>query len=186
MNREECALRPLAEGDLDLLLTWRNSDRVRSWMYSEHIITPEEHRSWFERSLQGEFPATLIFEYRGVPCGVKSFSQIDRCNNRCYWGFYLGETDLPRGCGSAMGFLALEYIFERQQFRKLCAEAFAFNEGSVRYHTRLGFAQEGRLVQHVLKNGRYEDVISFAIFREAWLAGKSALAAKIFDEGVSQ
>jgi len=81
-----------------------------------------------------------------------------------------------------MGFLALEYIFEQHHFRKLCAEAFAFNEGSIKYHTRLGFSQEGRFVEHVLKNGRYHDIVSFALFRQGWLAHKSALAAKVFRE----
>lgn len=180
MCREEFNLRPIEEQDLEMVLSWRNSDRVRSYMYTDHLITQDEHRSWFERRQQAEFPSTLIFEFRGIPVGLKSFSQIDRCNNCCYWGFYLGEAKLPRGCGSAMGFLSLEYIFEQQKFRKLCAEAFAFNEGSVTYHTQLGFIQEGRFMQHVLKNGRYEDIISFALFRDNWIIGKSALAAKVW------
>lgn len=182
MYREEFNLRPIEERDLEMVLGWRNSERVRSYMYTDHIITPDEHRAWFERTRQAEFPATLIFEYRDIPSGLKSFSQIDQYNSRCYWGFYLGEAELPRGCGSVMGFLALEYIFEQQNFHKLCAEAFAFNEGSVKYHTRLGFVQEGRFREHVRKNGRYEDIIPFALFRKDWLSGKLALAAKVFCE----
>lgn len=185
MQREELNLRPIEEHDLDTVLNWRNTERVRSYMYTEHIITPEEHRSWFERTRQADFPSTLIFEYNGTPIGLKSFSQIDRHNNRCTWGFYLGETELPRGCGTAMGFMALEYIFEQQKFRKLCAEAFAFNDGSLKYHARLGFSQEGRFVKHVFKNGCYEDIISFAIFHDEWLVVKEALATKIFDKGVA-
>jgi len=183
MQRAEINLRPVQESDLDRILAWRNSERVRSFMYTDHIITAAEHRAWFERLRGAEFPAALVFEYRGMPAGLKSFTRIDRGNNLCYWGFYLGESELPKGCGSAMGFLALEYAFERLALRKLCAEAFAFNEGSLKYHTRLGFSQEGRFVRHVLKNGRYEDVISFALFRDDWIASKQALAAAIFQEG---
>ncbi len=182
MRREEINLRPLEERDLDMVLAWRNSERVRSYMYTDHIISPEEHRAWFERLGQAPFATTLVFEYKGVPSGLKSFSQIDRHNNRCHWGFYLGDTELPRGCGTAMGFLALEYVFEQHDFRKLCAEAFAFNEGSVKYHTRLGFVREGRFVKHVLKNGTYEDIVSFALFRDEWLAAKTALTAQVFRE----
>lgn len=182
MHRDEFTLRPIEERDLDMVLSWRNSERVRSFMYTDHIITPEEHRAWFERTRTAEFPATLIFEFRGTPTGLKSFSQIDRHNNRCYWGFYLGEAELPRGCGTVMGFLALEYIFEQHGFRKVCAEAFSFNEGSIKYHKRLGFSEEGRFAKHVLKEGVYQDIISFAIFRDDWLANKSALTAKVFRE----
>lgn len=184
MKLEGFNLRPIEERDLDLVLGWRNSDRVRTNMYTDHIITPDEHRSWYERTRQTEFPQTLIFEYRGIPAGLKSFTQVDRSNSRCYWGFYLGKSELPRGCGTAMGFLALEYIFEQQNFHKVCAEAFVFNEGSVKYHTRLGFVQEGRFAQHVLKRGRYEDILSFAIFRDDWLSEKSELATRVFHEGV--
>lgn len=180
MHRDEFCLRPIEERDLDMVLSWRNSDRVRSYMYNDHIITPTEHQTWFERTRQTEFPTTLIYEYKGTPRGLKNISQIDHNNNRCHWGFYLGDSELPRGCGTIMGFLALEYIFEQQNFRKLCAEAFAFNYNSVKYHTRLGFTQEGCFVRHVLKNGQYEDVLSFAIFREGWLAGKRALETRFF------
>ncbi|GAM09646.1 spermidine N(1)-acetyltransferase [Geobacter sp. OR-1] len=180
MQRVDCNLRPIEERDLATVLGWRNSERVRSYMYTDHVISPDEHHAWFTRLSGDPFPTVLIFEYRGTPVGLKNFTQIDRRNNRCYWGFYLGEADLPRGCGTAMGFLALEYIFERQQLRKLCAEAFAFNDGSVKYHTRLGFRQEGRYLQHVLKNGVYEDIVSFALFRDDWLAGKTILENTVF------
>ncbi len=180
MHPEEFKLRPIERDDLAKVLTWRNSEHVRSCMFNDHIISPEEHQAWFERSRQAEFPPVLVFEFRGKPAGMVNFTQIDRLNNRCYWGFYLGETGLPHGCGTIMGFLALSYIFEQQRFRKLCGEAFAFNEKSVSYHKRLGFVQEGHFVKHVLKNGSYEDIISFAMFREDWLKNKTCLASKLF------
>jgi UDP-4-amino-4,6-dideoxy-N-acetyl-beta-L-altrosamine N-acetyltransferase len=186
MRREEFKLRPIEERDLDLVLGWRNSERVRSCMYTDHIITPEEHRTWFERIGEAEFPSTMIFEFRGAPSGIKSFSQIDSRNSRCSWGFYLGDTLLPPGCGTVMGFLALEYIFEVHHFHKVCAEAFAFNDASIKYHLRLGFSEEGRFLKHVLKDGRYEDITSFAIFREGWLTNKSALTKKVFREEVAR
>ena len=82
-----------------------------------------------------------------------------------------------------MGFMALEYIFEGQSFNKVCAEAFAFNEGSVKYHERLGFVIEGRFAKHVIKNGIYQDIILLGNFKDDWLAGKDKLAAKIFGQG---
>ena len=180
MLRKDFNLRPIEERDLELILSWRNSERVRACMYTDHVITLEEHWKWFKRVSQAEFSTVLVFEYQGVPAGLKNFSQIDRNNNRCYWGFYMGEAHVPRGCGTVMGFLALEYILEQQNFRKLCAEVFAFNFESVKYHTRLGFVQEGFFVNHVIKNGEYLDIKSFAIFRDDWLKSKHLLQTKIF------
>ena len=174
-RREDYQLRPIMEKDLGQVLEWRNSARIRAYMYTDHIITMDEHRAWFERLQENSFSSFLIFEYRGFPVGIKSFSQIDKQNNKCYWGFYIGEPDLPRGSATLMGVMALEYIFGIHNFRKLCAEAFAFNQASISYHKRLGFVEEGHFVKHILKNGSYENVISFALFYDDWLRNKDNL-----------
>lgn len=79
-----------------------------------------------------------------------------------------------------MGFLALEYLFETLNLRKVTGEAFAFNSDSLKFHKRLGFVEEGRLVGHVLKAGRYEDVLIMAIFRDGWLRVKPELEQRLF------
>lgn len=38
------ALRSIKESDLEQLLVWRNSDRIRTKMLNQHIITMDEHR----------------------------------------------------------------------------------------------------------------------------------------------
>ncbi|MDD5286883.1 MAG: UDP-4-amino-4,6-dideoxy-N-acetyl-beta-L-altrosamine N-acetyltransferase [Desulfuromonadaceae bacterium] len=183
MRRDDFELRPIMESDLEMVLSWRNSERVRSYMYTDHLISLQEHRAWFERVSKEAFPTVLIFEYMGRPVGLKSFTQIDTRNNRCHWGFYLGDTELPRGSGSVMGLMALEFIFEEHGFHKVCAEAFAFNEGSIKYHERLGFVKEGCFARHVLKNGIYQDIVLFGCFKDEWLAGKDRLEKRIFGQG---
>lgn len=180
LQKGDYCLRPIIEDDLDQLLLWRNSERVRAFMYSDHTISIQEHLAWYERAVRAEFPTVLIFVYGGQPIGMKCFTQIDRKNNRCHWGFYLGETEIPKGSGSIMGFMAQEYIFLEKNFHKLCAEAFVFNEASQRYHKRLGFREEGRFVQHIWKNGRYEDIICYAILRDEWMEFRDDIAKKIF------
>ena len=40
-------LRPLNSGDKDRMLAWRNSPEVSAYMYTDHLIAPEEHERWF-------------------------------------------------------------------------------------------------------------------------------------------
>ena len=40
-------LRMLEYRDLDLVLQWRNTDRIRKNMFSDHIISVDEHYQWF-------------------------------------------------------------------------------------------------------------------------------------------
>lgn len=178
-KREDFRLRPLEEADLGKVLEWRNSERVRANMYTDHIISMEEHRTWFERNKQNKDVANMIYEYKEQPIGVVNVTNIDKCNNKCYWGFYLREVDVPSG-STIMGYLALSYIFEVLDIRKLCAEVFAFNIPSIKFHKKLGFVEEGRFVKHVFKNNTYEDVIAMALFNEDWMKIKSKLEKLCF------
>jgi len=173
--REKYTLRPIEEKDLDTVLRWRNSDRIRENMYTDHEISMNEHRVWFDRIRKEAVPLFLVFEYQVKPIGVINVTQIDRRNNKCYWGFYIGDPEAPLGSGTALGYFGLNYIFEVLKVRKLCAEAFAFNSASLKFHKRLGFIEEGRLVQHILRNGRYEDIVSFALFKEDWFRHRSGV-----------
>ncbi|MGB9903580.1 MAG: UDP-4-amino-4,6-dideoxy-N-acetyl-beta-L-altrosamine N-acetyltransferase [Desulfotomaculales bacterium] len=168
-QREDYQLRHIEEGDLTRVLEWRNSKRIRQFMFSDHIITMKEHMDWFKKIKQEKNTICKIFEYKGRPIGLVNIYQIDRRNKKCFWGFYLGEENLPHGTGTIMGFLALEYIFFQLQMRKLCGEVFAFNQASLNYFNKLGFIREGYFKKHVKKNRKYEDVIFFSLFKKDWV-----------------
>ncbi|MGE5701489.1 MAG: UDP-4-amino-4,6-dideoxy-N-acetyl-beta-L-altrosamine N-acetyltransferase [Clostridia bacterium] len=183
--REDYLLREMEESDLELVLHWRNSERIRASMYTDKIISWEDHCAWFSRMRENNGIDYRIFEYLGRPIGLVNFTGIDRENRKCHWGFYLGETDVPRGIGTVMGYLGLEYAFESLLLRKICGEAFSFNQASINYHKRLGFREEGLFVKHILKSGNYEDVVSFALFQDEWIKIKGDLEKMVFREGSS-
>lgn len=179
-KREACLLRAMTESDLELVLIWRNQERIRLAMYTDHEISRDEHFAWFKRVTIEQKTQHFIFEYESVPVGVINIVDVNKAANRCAWGFYVGVENVPEGTGSAMGFVALEHLFDVVGFRKVIAEVLADNEASLRYHRRLGFVEEGRLVAHVLKGDRYVDVVSFAIFDRDWSRIKDRLAARFF------
>ncbi len=79
-----------------------------------------------------------------------------------------------------MEFLALEFVFESLEMRKLGCEVFVFNQKAISLYKKFGFQQEGYFVKHILKNGQYEDVLSMALFREDWLNNKERLYNLVF------
>ena len=173
-------LRPMEPADRDRLLDWRNSERVRANMFTDHVIGADEHAKWFARSLAESTTAHFIFEIRGRPLGFSSLTAIARAHRRCSWGFYLAEADLPRGTGSAMTFLTLCHAFESIGVDKVCCEVFSFNARALRMLENAGFAREGRLARHCVKNGKQEDVVCLARFRDNWDRDKPALRARRF------
>lgn len=184
LERETSRLRPMTEGDLPMVLAWRNLPAVHQYMYTEHQISEEEHRSWFERVSASPLLTPMIFEVDRVPMGLVKFTDFELTDRRCRWGFHIGDEHAPKGAGTALGVLALEYIFETRGMRKLSGEAFAFNEPSLRMHRRLGFIEEGRLLAHVKKNGRYEDILLMAHFADRWHEIKGTLWQQYLPEGV--
>lgn len=168
-------LKDLEENELDVVLKWRNSDHIRKYMYSDHIISFKDHQKWFKTLIKDNSNLAKILVYEKNPIGFVNFTNIDKRNNNCYWGFYIGERNCPRGSGTVMGLLSLEYIFEKISIRKLCAEVLDFNTVSINYHKKFGFVEEGRFIKHVIKNGKYIDVISMALFQDRWKERKQKI-----------
>lgn len=181
-RRDDVIIRPLRESDLEQVLKWRNSEHVHKNMFTDHHISYEEHLTWFKRMQKDSHTKYFIFEYLGYPRGSVYFSRMDFQSKRGYLGIYIGDTEVPKGLGSASLFLALEYFFEKLSFFKLCSEVFSFNKAALHLYHRFGFEKEGHFKHHVLKNGKYEDVIFLSLFREKWIQKKSHLAKILFSE----
>lgn len=165
-NLSEYSLRPMKEADLPLVLKWRNSEHVRAHMFTDHQISEEEHYDWFERNR--DRASLHVFVQSEKLLGVVNVTDIDKQSGRASWGFYLGEKNLPKGTGFVMGYLALNFIFDELEIRKLCSEILISNKISLKFHKKLGFGKEGRFYDHVFKNNAYQDVIFMALFAQDW------------------
>ncbi len=161
-------LENLGQKDLKLVWEWRNADHIRPFMMNDAFIPLEDHFRWFETVEKDANKLVKLCLYKETPIGVVSFSQIDPKNKTCEWGFYIGDKTCPRWSGKVMGILALDLIFKERHMRKCCAQILDFNSKSLAYHTKLGFAEEGRLVQQILQNNKYIDVVFMGIFKEQW------------------
>ncbi len=178
--RDDYSLVPLDVAHTDLIREWRNSDRVRAGMYTDHIIGREEHEKWFSRVLVDPSVDYRVPCYRGRPVGLIAVTEIDLVNSTCFWGFYVGESGAPVGTGAAMEYLALEHMFAGRGIRKACCEVLSSNESVIRLHLKFGFREEGRFIQHVTKGGTYQDVVFLALLASEWRDREAAMAVRVF------
>ena len=160
-------LRNLEKEDLDIILKWRNSEYIKRFMFHDQTISKEEHYKWFN-SVQHDVNVLKLFLYKNRPIGFVNITNIDKVNNICSWGFYIGERDAPSKSGTVMGILALDYIFYSLGSRKLCAEVMDYNIPSLNYHKKFGFQEEGILKKQIRKNNVLVDIHLFALFFEEW------------------
>jgi len=154
--------------DLERVLGWRNHHEVRRYMYTQHEITLEEHTRWFERTFRNPSHHLLIFESDSVPLG---FINIHESASRgvAAWGFYVAP-DAPKGTGCQLGQAALHYAFSDVGLQKLCGQALAYNERSIKFHLSQGFQQEGVLRDQHFDGQGYHHVVCFGLLAREWQA----------------
>lgn len=185
MTAPQVQLRDLREDDRERILAWRNSPDVRAFMYTDHLIAPEEHARWFE-SARGEDPRRRywIIEANGAPVGLANLADIDRTAGRCAWAYYLADPAVRgMGLGSYVEYWMLEHVFEHLRLRKLWCEVLVSNEPVWRLHQTFGFVEEARFRAHVVKNGAPVDVLGLGVLAEEWRARRPAMADRLRAKG---
>jgi UDP-4-amino-4,6-dideoxy-N-acetyl-beta-L-altrosamine N-acetyltransferase len=159
-------IRPMTKGDLEKVLYWRNHSEVRSYMYTQHEISLEEHTRCFTMASQDPERHLLVFEIDRSAIGFINIHQI-ASGGIADWGFYAAP-DAPSGTGRALGEAALCYAFEKTGLYKLCGQALAFNERSIQFHLNLGFQREGVLRHHHFDGQNYHDVVCLGLLAREW------------------
>lgn len=161
-------LRALIESDRDVIFNWRNLESIRMNMYHDQLIPYEDHCAWFRNVLVKNSEYYRLFVYENKPLGLVSFKDINTQSQTCIWGFYIGENTAPKGSGTIMGRLAIDYAFQILSKKKIVGEVLSFNQRSVNYHLKLGFKQIELNKNKLWRNGRPIDIFQFELDSEQW------------------
>ena len=162
--------RDLAEADAELVLRWRNSERVARFMYDNRPIQEAGHRAWLSRVIADESCRYWIVEHGGRDVGLVNIVDIDRRNGRCSWGFYLGEEDVPVSVPIAVERRIMRITFVDLGLLKLECEVLDFNARVIKLHEKLGFVREGHFREFIRREDGVFDVIRLGILKSEWEA----------------
>jgi hypothetical protein len=173
---------------LETVRQWRNMEHVRKYMYTEHYITPEEHKRWFEKVSKSKSYKYWVITVDGKGVGLVNLADIDYENLTASFGFYLADLSLRgKGLGNIVLYHLIDYYFTRMQFNKLCCSVLDFNEHVIRMYRKFGFQQKGLLRKHIKKEDRFVNVVLLGMLREEWLAIREEVyAARIKRRGEYQ
>ena len=177
-RREDFSIRPVVEQDLEQVLTWRNSERVRTKMFEHHVIPWENHRKWF--AAQGKISFSWIFEYRREAIGVITLKKVSEADDRWIWGCYLGDRRVVPKAGTIMGFVALEQFFDVMGVKLVIGEAVAANARSLDFNARLGFITARKFTQ-TTSTGENIPAVYLTMTRDEWATHRRRLIPEIFD-----
>jgi UDP-4-amino-4,6-dideoxy-N-acetyl-beta-L-altrosamine N-acetyltransferase len=178
-------LRAVEAQDSPALLAWRNSPEVAAYMYADHLISQDEHDRWFAAAMVAPDRRYWIIEADGQRVGLANLTKIDETARRCDWAYYLGDpATRGKGLGAQVEYIVLRHVFETLGLNKLWCEVLAENKAVIRLHERFGFVAEARFREHVLKGGRFQDVLGMGLLKREWTAARPQIEARLKALGI--
>jgi UDP-4-amino-4,6-dideoxy-N-acetyl-beta-L-altrosamine N-acetyltransferase len=128
---------PFSQEHLDMVLQWRNSDRVRMNMHNSAPITLNEHKTWFSALQSDSNRQSWIYCQHQRPVGILNFTNTQSAHFE--WGCYLGETDVLPGSGLVLEWAALQWASEQSHCLTLDAQVLSFNTSALKLHKLFGY-----------------------------------------------
>lgn len=158
-------LRPMTYGDTDYIVSWRNSDAVRSRFIYRETFTREGHEAWIKNMIEtGKAVQFMICDCStGQPFGSVYIRDVDRVHNKAEYGIFIGvETARGRGIGTAAAKLMLQYCFEEARLHRVYLRVFPDNQRAIGSYEKAGFQREAYLRDDVCIDGVYRDMVLMA------------------------
>lgn len=174
-------LRSIDASELELMLSWRNAQNVRANMYTQHEISLSEHLKWWGKVQSSEDQKYFMYELQGTPLGVVALTKINTNSHNSSWAFYAAPK-APKGTGSRMEFLALEYAFNQLKLHKLYCEVLAFNSAVINLHQKFGFKVEGIFREQHMHDSAFVDVYRLGMLATEWSEQREHMAKKFLKQ----
>lgn len=157
-------LRPITLEDTDMVVRWRNSEKVvQNFIYRKNI-SREDHINWFHNKIEtGQVVQFIICDLQtDKPLGSIYLQNFEDENRKAEWGIFLGEQEAyGKGVGTQAASLLLDYAFSVLKMHKVVSRVLAYNQASIRMNEKAGYVQEAYLKDELFLDGKYEDLIFF-------------------------
>jgi phosphinothricin acetyltransferase len=157
-------IRDATEDDLETILALNNRlVPVDATVWTERLETVEERRAWFEHKQADGWPVVVA----DLDGRVVGFATCGEFRDNAKWEGYRFTAELtihvdPACHGNGVGRSLMAALVERARaagLHTLIAAVDGANEGSIRFHERLGFVETARMPELGFKFGRWHDLV---------------------------
>jgi RimJ/RimL family protein N-acetyltransferase len=162
---KSCTIRPWRLDDAESLAKHANNRKV--WLglrdLFPHPYTLDDAREFLKKKIV-EQPATVFcVEIDGAAVGgIGIHRGQDVHQHTATLGYWLGEAFWGHGIMTEAVNAVSDFCFDNLPLRRISAEVFSNNPASARVLEKAGFTFEGRLKNHVFKNGELLDSLLYA------------------------
>ena len=179
-------IKRISQGDMTSLRDWRNEPEVTRWGYSNHVISEEEHKAWFEEMILDGSKVYWKIVVDGIAVGAIFLTSISDQSDTCEWGMYLADVDV-RGKGVAQAACALSFrhAFTDLGMKVVKCEAVAQNEDAIGLYESVGYVRTGVQAPAVKRGDEMLSVVTLELTRESWNTIESQVLQKLHEKGVN-
>jgi RimJ/RimL family protein N-acetyltransferase len=168
---EKTYLRAVDKDDAPALATWFNDPEVTRFLLRHRPMTVAQEEEFINKMQAGETDIILGIVTREEDrlIGCLGLHQTDARNRHSVFGISVGEkTYWGKGHGTEATRLLLDHAFATLNLNRVWLQVIEFNARAVRSYEKLGFKHEGRLRQHMYREGKYWDSLVMGILRSEW------------------
>jgi [ribosomal protein S5]-alanine N-acetyltransferase len=165
LKLEHCTVRAWRLDDAESLARHANNRKI--WLTVRdlfpHPYTIQDAHEFLQRATTEQPAMKFCVEIEGAAVGgigVHPGRDVHRC--AATMGYWLGEKFWGRGIMTEVVTAVTDFCFGNFPLRRISSEVFSSNPTSARVLEKAGFSFEGRLKNHVLKDGKLLDSLIYA------------------------
>lgn len=147
----------LDDKEKEIVRSWRNTDSVRIWSLSDHIISIDEHYNFIEKLKEDKHNFYWLVKKKDEYIGVIDLTRVDFNNKNAYLGIY--SNPYLKGVGSLLMECLKEVAFNIANLHSLKLEVIEDNEKALNFYKKSGFKKEGELKEFIYKEGKHKSLI---------------------------
>ena len=159
---KKVCIRPITSQDTELVVKWRNNERVRKNFVYRVTFTNEIHEKWLkEQVFTGNVVQMIICEKDNdnVPVGSVYLRYTNEAKTEAEYGIFIGEDNaIGKGYGNETALLAVEYARELG-IKRLILRAFDYNAVAIKSYENAGFREFQKLKDVQCSDGEKSDMI---------------------------
>ena len=147
----------------DIILKWRNKDKIRNISKNNKIISSDDHYKWI-KNIDTKY--LFLFKYYEEYVG---FGQINKItNSKAYWGCYIGVDNALPGSGAILNLCIIKHAFEHFRFNYLFCEVLSNNPKALNMQLRIGFKLNENIINEINRNGKNIIVHNLSMYKNDW------------------
>ena len=164
---ENIKYREMTLDDTEKVLSWRNSDEVRSHFFYQKIITKTEHENYYNSKIvPGKTKQFVMMDKcSGKEFGCVMLSNIDLDKNTAESGIFIGNADFyGKGYGTEAIKSVVEYGFTKYRFSRIDIRVRRSNICSYKAHRKAGFIENQEIMTLYEFDGNQNEVVFMSVY----------------------